>query len=73
MVILKRWEGAAFGPRWVGTCIRVLLGLQRPAGSADVDILYIYIINGVKYETLRRVENGRERKLKKYEIVGNKI
>ena len=58
---------------WVGTCIRVLLGLQRPAGSADVDILYIYIINGVKYETLRRVENGRERKLKKYEIVGNKI
>ena len=33
---------AAFGPRWVGTCIRVLLGLQGPAGSADVGI-YIYI------------------------------
>ena len=31
---------AAFGPRWVGTCIRVLLGLQGPAGSADVGITY---------------------------------
>ena len=28
----------AFGPHWVGTCIRVLLGLQGPAGSADVGI-----------------------------------
>ena len=42
--ILPEGLCAAFGPRWVGTCIRVLLGLQRPAGSADVGIyIYIYI------------------------------
>ena len=29
---------AAFGSRWVGTCIRALFGLQGPAGSADVGI-----------------------------------